>query len=75
MVVWMITFQPHGGVELSRYLLPLSSLVFDRLYPSESVPVVAWYAVGFFQWVFAGVIVDLLRRAFRVYRQTHDDAA
>jgi hypothetical protein len=59
--LWAVTFQPHGGVELSSFLLPASRPVFDRLYPNESVPVFAWFGFGVVQWVIAGTMVDLIR--------------
>lgn len=64
-VIWMATFEPHGGVELSRYLFPLSALALERMYPAQDVPVPFWYAAAMLQWVGLGAVVDLLRRLFR----------
>jgi hypothetical protein len=64
-VIWMLTFEPHGGVELSRYLFPLSAPILECIYPAQSIPVLVWYATAFIQWLLLGVIVDLLRRVFR----------
>jgi hypothetical protein len=64
-IVWMVTFQPHGGVELSRYLFPLSACILERIYPTPPIPVALWYGGALLQWVSLGVLVDLLRKAFR----------
>jgi sterol desaturase/sphingolipid hydroxylase (fatty acid hydroxylase superfamily) len=73
-VIWMLTFQPHGGVELSHYLFPVSGLILERIYyPAQSIPVPLWYGGALLQWLVVGVVVDLLRRAFR--RASHHDNA
>ena len=64
-VIWMVRFEPHGGVELSRYLFPLSALILERRYPAQSIPVPHWYDGALLQWVVLGMIVDLLCRTFR----------
>ena len=64
-IIWMLTFDPHGGVEFSRYLFPLSALVLKRIYPAQSIPVPIWYGAAFVQWLCLGVLVDLLRRVLR----------
>jgi hypothetical protein len=64
-VIWMLTFQPHGGAELPRYLFPLSAFILERLYPAQSIPVALWYGCALLQWVSVGVLVDILRKAFR----------
>ena len=64
-VIWMLTLQPHGGVELSRYLFPLSGLILERMYPAQSIPVPLWYGVALLQWIVLGALVDLLGRVFR----------
>ena len=64
-VIWVLTFEPHGGAELSPYLFPLSSLILERMYPTQSVPVPLWYGGALLQWIVLGGVVDLLRRAFR----------
>lgn len=63
--IWMLTFQPHGGVELSKYLFPLSLFILKRIYPAQSIPVLLWYFGALLQWVVIGALVDLLRRVFR----------
>ena len=73
-IIWMLTFQPHGGVELSRYLFPLSALVLERVYPTQSIPVSLWYGGALLQWLVVGALVDLLRRVFR-RESRHDNAA
>lgn len=73
-VIWMLTFQPHGGVELSRYLFPLSAPVLGHMYPQQSIPVPLWYGVALLQWLGVGAFVDLLRRVFR-RESRHKDAA
>ena len=64
-VIWMLTFEPHGGVELSRYLFPLSRLILGRMYPAQSIPVPLWYGGALLQWLAFGAVIDLLRRAIR----------
>jgi len=64
-VIWMLTFEPHGGVELSRFLFPFSAPILDRIYPTQSIPVLVWYGTAFIQWLLLGVLVDLLRLVFR----------
>ena len=61
-VIWMLTFQPHGGIELSWFLFPLSAFVLERMYPMQSIPVSLWYGGALLQWIAFGAIVDLLRR-------------
>ena len=63
--VWMLTFEPHGGPELSRYLFPVSAIILDRMYPTQSIPVPLFYGGALLQWVVLGVLIDLLRRVFR----------
>ena len=72
-VIWMLTFQPHGGVELSRHLFPLSALILERMYPAQSIPVPLWNGGALLQWLVIGLLVDLLRRVFR--RESDDDNA
>jgi hypothetical protein len=72
-VVWMLTFQPHGGVELSRYLFPLTVAVLERVYPAQPIPVAIWFGGAVFQWVAIGALVDLIRRVVR-RESRHDDA-
>jgi hypothetical protein len=60
-VVWMITLEPHGGEEWSRYLFPLSGWVLASLYPSEPVPVLLWYGGALLHWIVPGLLIDGLR--------------
>ncbi|MCP5559718.1 MAG: hypothetical protein H7A55_18375 [Verrucomicrobiaceae bacterium] len=64
-VIWMATFQPHAGVELSGYLFPLSAFILKRLYPIQSIPVLLWYGGALVQWIVFGAVLDVLRRVFR----------
>ena len=64
-VIWMLTFEPHGGFELSRYLFPLSAPILERMYPAQSIPVPLWYGGALLQWLAVGALGDLLRRVFR----------
>ncbi len=72
--IWMLTFQPHGGVELSMYLFPLSVLILEYSYPAQSIPVPLWYGGALLQWLVVGAIVDCLRKVFRG-DSLHDNAA
>ena len=63
--LWMLTFSPHGGVDLSAFLFPLSRVVFQWLYPTQSVPVGMWYGGALLQWVLIGALVDALRLIVR----------
>jgi hypothetical protein len=72
-IIWLLTFEPHGGVELSRYLFPLSAPILQRVYPAQSIPVPLWYGVAWLQWVVLGALVDLLRRVLS--RQSRHDNA
>ena len=64
-VVWILTFDKEGGVELSGYLFPLSALFLKRLFPDRSIPVALWYGAAFFHWVALGALFDFVRSAFR----------
>jgi hypothetical protein len=64
-VIWMLTFQPHGGVELSWCLFPLNAIVLERLYPAQSIPASLWYGGALLQWTALGACVDVFRRAFQ----------
>ena len=72
-VIWIATFEPHGGPELSHYLFPGSAILLERMFPTRSIPVPLWYGGALLHWVIPGVLVDLLRRAFR--RESHHDNA
>lgn len=73
-VVWLATFEPHGGPELSHYLFPGSAILLERMFPTCSIPVPLWYVGALLHWVIPGVFVDLLRRAFR-RESRHEKAA
>ena len=64
-IIWMVTFQPEGGVELSLYLFPLSAIILERMYPAQSIPVPLWFGGAVLQWLLLGAFVDLQRRVFR----------
>lgn len=49
-VIWAITFEPHGGLDLSWYLFPLSRLVLEACYTGRSVPVSLMFAAAVLQW-------------------------
>jgi hypothetical protein len=59
--VWVVTFSPHGGVELSMYLFPISATLLSCIYGNASVPALLWFASAILQWVAIGVCVDLVR--------------
>ena len=67
---WLATFDPHGGVDWSPWLFPLSSAALERRYPFRSVPVPLFYASALLQWIVANAAVDLLRRARGARRAT-----
>ena len=73
-VIWMATFEPHGGPELSHYLFPGSAILLERMFPTRSIPVPLWYGGALLHWVIPGVLVDLLRRVFR-RESRHDNTA
>jgi len=62
LLIWILTFEPHGGPELSWYLFPISRLVLDWLFPRESIPAVLWFGGALLQWIVLGAAVDLLRQ-------------
>ena len=64
-LVWVITFQPHGGVELSAYLFPVSRLLLQWIYPHESIPPTIWYVSALLHWFFIGASVDIVRYVTR----------
>lgn len=72
--VWMLTFEPHGGPELSHYLFPVSAIILEHMYPTQSIPVPLWYGGAFLQWVVLGMLIDFLRRVFR-RGSSHDNMA
>jgi hypothetical protein len=72
--LWMFTFSPHGGVELSAFLFPLSRVVLAWLYPAQSVPVGMWYGGALLEWVLIGSVVDVVRLIVR-HRRAAEVAA
>lgn len=64
-VVWIATFAPHGGVDLSGYLFPVWSWIASALYAGRSVPALVWYGGILLHWVVLGALVDLLRARLR----------
>jgi hypothetical protein len=71
MALWMLTFSPHGGVELSAYLFPLAKFVLVRLYRTQAIPVGMWYGGALLQWVLLGAVIDVVRATMR----RHDASA
>ena len=63
-LVWMLTFQPHGHGEFSRYLFPFTGLIINFLYPAQSIPAVVWYSGALIYWPIIGALVDILRGFF-----------
>ena len=63
--VWLLTFQPHGGVELSAYLFPGTRWLLIRLYPHENIPVPVFYWSAFLHWPIVGTVIDLFRLILR----------
>ena len=60
-LIWLLTFEPHGGPKLSMYLFPLSVITLKRIYPAQSVPVASWYGAMLLHWVLVGAAIDFLR--------------
>jgi hypothetical protein len=60
---WAATFEPHGGVDLSPYLFPVSTAVLGAAYGGSSVPVPVFYGSALLQWVLLGALVDVARKA------------
>jgi len=67
-VAWILTFEPHGGVELSRFLFPGVRWVIQWLHPVGSVPVLLWYGCTFLHWPIIGAFIDLFRFVIRRWR-------
>jgi hypothetical protein len=65
LIIWVATFEPHGGSEWSRYLFPVSAVWLERMFPSRAIPVSLWYSGALLHWIIPGALVDLLRRVFR----------
>ena len=63
--LWVLTFSPHGGVELSAYLFPLARFLLARLYSTQSIPAEMWYGGALLQWVLLGAAVDVVRAIVR----------
>ena len=62
-LVWMATFEPHGGVNLSPYLFPLLPRMWDLVFPAVSVPAVIVYATMLVYWPLVGWVLDVIRHA------------
>jgi len=65
LAIWMFTFDPSTGIELSRYLFPASAAILSRMHPNTSIPVPLWYCGALLQWIILGTLVDIIRGAFR----------
>jgi len=63
--VWMATFEPHGGTNLSACLFPISAITAQVFFPHTSFPVALWYSLAVGQWIAFGMVVDLLRAVRR----------
>jgi hypothetical protein len=59
--IWIGTFSPHGGVELSGYLFPGARWICEFLYPQESVPALVFYGSALLHWPFVGFVVDVVQ--------------
>jgi hypothetical protein len=67
--LWIATFSPHGGVELSAFLFPISRVVLQAFFPNQSIPVLLWYVGALLQWILLGAFVDLVRTWIRARRR------
>lgn len=68
-VAWIVTFEPHGNVELSAYLFPAWSWLAGVLFAGRSIPVPVWYGGALLHWVVLGVVVDVIRELRRRHAQ------
>jgi hypothetical protein len=64
-MVWLLTFEPHGGPEYSRWLFPAARPLLDALYPQQAPPMPVFFFAALGHWLLPGVLVDLVRAAFR----------
>jgi len=65
LMIWLLTFEPHGGPEYSRWLFPAARPLLDALYPQQAPPMPVFFFAALVHWLLPGVLVDLLRAAFR----------
>ena len=74
-IIWMLTYNVHPGVDYSRNLFPLSCFVLKQknLYSSMYIPYALWYWAAFLNWFLPGVCVDLVRWAFRSCRRSQEN--
>ncbi|MDB5290112.1 MAG: hypothetical protein JWL69_1353 [Phycisphaerales bacterium] len=63
--VWAFTFSPHGGIELSAFLFPISAFVLEHAYPSQPKPALLWFGGAIFQWALIGAAIDVARAIAR----------
>ena len=63
--IWIVTFEPHGGPDLSWFLFPVARLVFGDLFPSRSIDPMVWYGSAMLQWVTFGALIDVVRWVMR----------
>jgi len=63
--IWVVTFEPHGGINLSNILFPISSALLNLIFPNKDVPVALWYLGAFLQYIGIGLIIDIFRGARR----------
>ena len=59
--VWIATFAPHGGVELSAYLFPVARLLLGIIFPQQSIPPLVWFGSMLLHWPLIGFVMDLIR--------------
>ena len=64
-LVWIVTFKSHGGVELSAYLFPAWSWLARALFAGRSLPALIWYGGALLHWVVPGAVVDIFRELHR----------
>lgn len=68
-LLWIATFEPHGGVELSGCLFPAWSWLSRVLFAGRSVPAPVWYGGAVLHWVVLGALVDFFRELRRRHAQ------
>jgi hypothetical protein len=59
--VWAGTFEPHGGLNLSKVLFPLSNFALSAIFKDSDIPVPLWYVSAFLQYLVLGLLIDLVR--------------
>jgi hypothetical protein len=64
-MIWMVTYEPHGGMNLSFYLFPISALILAFAFEGKDVPVVLWYVGAFLQWLSIGIAFDFIAYLIR----------